>query len=83
METAGEEKVSDGVSFTRTGAVMGTPPYMSPEQCRNASEVDIRSDIYAFGTVLYEMLTGQWVFNASTVEAFVQCVCILTCIGIT
>ncbi len=73
VETAREEAVSDRVSFTRTGAIMGTPPYMSPEQCRNAAEVGIRSDIYAFGTVLYEMLTGRWVFEATTSAAFVRC----------
>ncbi len=73
LKTAEEEAVSDRVSFTRTGALMGTPPYMSPEQCRNAREVDIRSDIYAFGAVLYEMLTGRWVFEAATSAAFVRC----------
>ena len=49
---------------TRTGAVMGTPTYMSPEQCRGAGEVDHRSDIYAIGCILYEMVCGRPPFNA-------------------
>jgi serine/threonine-protein kinase len=44
---------------TRTGAVMGTPVYMSPEQCRGTKEVDHRTDIYALGIILYEMICGQ------------------------
>jgi serine/threonine-protein kinase len=48
---------------TQSGAVIGTPRYMSPEQCKNARTVDGRSDIYALGCILYEMLLGVAPFD--------------------
>ncbi|MDD9965255.1 MAG: serine/threonine-protein kinase [Myxococcales bacterium] len=52
--------------LTGTGMVMGTPHYMSPEQVRLTREVDERGDIYAFGVILYEMLTGAHPFDGHT-----------------
>ncbi len=44
---------------TRTGQIVGTPPYMSPEQITKPTHIDHRSDVYSAGCVLYEMLTGR------------------------
>lgn len=56
-----------GVAMTRAGAIMGTPTYMSPEQCLDSSKVDHRSDIYSLGCILYQMLCDRQPFAANNV----------------
>jgi serine/threonine protein kinase/tetratricopeptide (TPR) repeat protein len=61
-------RVDGQTQYTRQGALLGTPEYMSPEQAGDAADIDTRADIYALGVLLYELLTGTRPFDARSIE---------------
>jgi serine/threonine-protein kinase len=62
-------------SSTRTGTVMGTPFYMSPEQARGLRNVDYRSDLWSLGVIAYRCVTGQMAFDGESVGDLLVKVC--------
>jgi formylglycine-generating enzyme required for sulfatase activity len=62
-------QVPEMTALTETGTVIGSPPYMSPEQLEGRSDVDLRTDLWALGVIVYETLTGAQPFHGSSFVA--------------
>jgi serine/threonine protein kinase len=66
---AKQEDSTGAMSATRTGSVMGTPYYMSPEQVIGLKNIDFRTDLWSLGVVAFEAMTGMKAFNGETLGA--------------
>ena len=64
-----------GPSATKTGTIVGTPLFMSPEQIRGASHVDHRADLYSLGMVFYNMVTGSHAFDGPSYSDVLVAIC--------
>jgi len=71
QEDSGVQQTSSAYDLTRVGSILGTPTYMSPEQCRGDA-LDARSDIYSIGVIAYQMLCGHPPFSGEMNEVIRQ-----------
>lgn len=71
-------QVDESTELTKTGGVLGSPMYMSPEQAQNAKNVDLRSDIWSIGISMYEALTGTKAWEGSTMGELILAICTRT-----
>jgi serine/threonine-protein kinase len=62
---------AEAASMTRTSALLGSPLYMSPEQMQSSKDVDVRSDIWSLGVILYELVTGTTPFCADSMPTLI------------
>jgi len=67
-----QRRTLEQVHKTRTGSLLGTPLYMSPEQCMSQKDIDARADIYSLGVILYEMVAGRRPFDSDGVYAVIS-----------
>ncbi len=67
-----KETAADATGLTRSGASLGTPYYMSPEQINSARDVDFRTDIYSLGATLYHMVCGKVPYTGTTFEVMTK-----------
>jgi serine/threonine-protein kinase len=69
-----DKMLGESASMTATTAMLGSPRYMSPEQLRSAKKVDHRTDIWALGVALFELVTAQEAFSADTLPGLITAI---------
>jgi len=72
MDLGISKSFTEDAHLTMTGAVVGTPYYMSPEQARNDGLLDFRSDLYSLGATLYHLVTGKVPFSGSSIAVILS-----------
>jgi serine/threonine protein kinase/pimeloyl-ACP methyl ester carboxylesterase len=68
----------EALSLTQTGALLGTPLYMSPEQARGVAEIDLRADLHAVGVILYRALSGRYPYEGPNFQALLAAILLTT-----
>lgn len=74
FDTDGREVATQKFALTNPGMIMGTASYMSPEQVRGRTDIDVRTDIWSLGVVIFEMLAGRVPFEGETVSDIIAAI---------